>query len=271
MPMRTHLYEHAGIRFSVSETGEGLPMLFQHGLCGDALQPAEVFPSESGWRCLTLECRGHGHSEAGSPDEFSIATFAEDLVSLIEARNLAPVVVGGISMGAALALRLAVLRPDLVRALVLARPAWTTEAAPFNMQINALVGDLLRRYPPEQAQARFEASEIARNLAINAPDNLASLRSFFSRQPLSVTQDLLCRISADGPGVSRSEIEAIHIPALVIGSARDMIHPLAKAQELATMIPGATLIEITPKAENKDFYRRDFTAALLAFLKELEP
>jgi pimeloyl-ACP methyl ester carboxylesterase len=267
--MRSFLHEHAGIRFSVSETGEGLPMLFQHGLCGDALQPAEVFPTESGWRCLTLECRGHGQSEAGSPEEFSLATFAEDLVSLIEAQNLAPVVVGGISMGAALALRLAVIRPGLVRALVLARPAWTTEAAPLNMQPNALVGDLLRRYPPEEARAQFEASEVARSLEENAPDNLASLRSFFSRQPLSVTRELLCRISADGPGIGRSEIEAIQVPTLVIGMARDFIHPLAKAQELATMIPGATLVEITPKAVNRDLYRRDFTAALLAFLKEL--
>ena len=244
-------------------------MLFQHGLCGDALQPAEMFPSESGWRCLTLECRGHGESEAGSPEEFSLATFAEDLVSLIEAQSLTPVVVGGISMGAALALRLAVLRPDLVRALVLARPAWTMEAAPLNLQPNALVGDLLRRYPPEEARAQFEASEVARNLEENAPDNLASLRSFFSRQPVSVTRELLCRISADGPGISGSEIEAIQVPTLIIGMERDFIHPLAKARELATTIPGATLVEITPKAVNRDLYRRDFTAALLAFLKEL--
>jgi len=268
--MKSFTHEHAGIRFSVSETGEGLPMLFQHGLCGDAFQTAEVFPSECGWRCFTLECRGHGQSEAGSPEEFSLATFTDDLISLIEAQNLAQVVVGGISMGAALALRLAIIRPDLVRALVLARPAWTTEAAPLNMQANALVGELLRRYPAEEARAQFEASQVARSLAENAPDNLVSLRSFFSRQPFSVTRELLCRISADGPEISKSEIEQIHVPALVIGLERDFIHPFAKAQELASMIPSATLVEITPKAVNRDLYRRDFTAALLAFLKELE-
>ena len=63
-PMRSYPHHHAGLRFTVSETGAGRPMLFQHGLCGDAAQPADVFPPASGWRCLTLECRGHGHSEA---------------------------------------------------------------------------------------------------------------------------------------------------------------------------------------------------------------
>jgi pimeloyl-ACP methyl ester carboxylesterase len=173
-------------------------------------------------------------------------------------------------MGAALALRLAVFRPELVRALVLARPAWTTEASPLNMQPNALVGDLLRRYSPEEARAQFEASEVACELAENAPDNLASLRNFFSRQPIPVTRELLCRISVDGPGISRSEVEAIPVPTLVIGTARDFIHPLVKAKELAALIPEATLIEITPKAENRELYRHEFRAALLAFLKELE-
>ena len=42
--------------------------------------------------------------------------------------------VGGISMGAAIALRIAALRPDLVSALVLARPAWLDANGPENIQ-----------------------------------------------------------------------------------------------------------------------------------------
>jgi pimeloyl-ACP methyl ester carboxylesterase len=172
-------------------------------------------------------------------------------------------------MGAAIALRLAVVRPDLVAALVLARPAWTTAAAPSNMQPNALVGDLLFRYSPEEARDQFEISELVGTLKASAPDNLVSLRKFFSRQPHSVTRELLCRISADGPGVSKLEIEAIKVPTLIIGHARDFVHPLAMAKDLATMIPCATLVEITPKAENWERYRNDFKTALAAFLKGL--
>jgi hypothetical protein len=63
--MTSFFHEHQRIKLSVSETGEGRAMLFQHGLCSDATQPVEVFPIQSGWRCVTLECRGHGRSENG--------------------------------------------------------------------------------------------------------------------------------------------------------------------------------------------------------------
>jgi pimeloyl-ACP methyl ester carboxylesterase len=259
----------AGLQLSVRETGEGLPMVFQHGLCGDAAQPADVFPFDDGFRCLTLECRGHGQSEPGPLEDFSIATFASDVAAFIEAQNAGPVVLGGISMGAAISLRLAVLRPDLVRALVLARPAWTTDAAPPNLRPNALVGELLARYPADDALAQFDASDIAQLLAKDAPDNLATLRGFFSRQPLAVTSALLSRIANDGPGVSWPQIAAIQVPTLVIGHGRDYIHPIAMARDLAAAIPGAALAEITPKADDKELFRTEFKAALAAFFKEL--
>jgi pimeloyl-ACP methyl ester carboxylesterase len=269
--MTASWHERAGLRLSVSEAGEGRAFLFQHGLCGDAAQPAEVFPAGAGWRCLTLECRGHGRSPAGPPGELSIATFADDAASLLEARGAAPAVVGGISMGAAIALRLAVRRPDLVRALVLARPAWAWGAAPANMAPNALVGELLERLPPAEALARFEASETARRLAAQAPDNLASLRGFFSREPREVTSTLLRRISADGPGLSPGELAALRLPTLVLGTGRDLVHPLSLVAALAAAIPGARQVEIPSKAESRDRYREEFRAALARFLGELAP
>ena len=63
--MTSLVHRNAGLRFAVSETGEGRPMIFQHGLCGDASQVADVFPADSGWCCITLECRGHGKLEGG--------------------------------------------------------------------------------------------------------------------------------------------------------------------------------------------------------------
>jgi pimeloyl-ACP methyl ester carboxylesterase len=269
--MRSSVHQRDGLRLAVWESGEGLPILFQHGLCGDAGQPAEVFPPGLGWRSVTLECRGHGNSDAGAPEDFTIATFTEDLASLIEVRELAPAVVAGISMGAAMALRLAVTRPSFVRALILARPAWIDRPAPPNMQAYALVGSLLRQFAAEEARAKFEASETAHALAREAPDNLVSLRSFFfSREPVTTTLELLCRISADGPGVTRSQIETIAVPTMVIGTARDLAHPLAMAQQLAALIPRADMIEITPKSDSRERYREDFRAALQAFLKQLD-
>ena len=242
-------------------------MLFQHGLCGDARQPADVFPSEA-FRCLTVECRGHGGSAPGEPEGFGIATFADDVAAVLDAGRLGPLPVGGISMGAAIALRLAVLRPDLVGALVLARPAWVTEAGPDTMRPNAEVGALLARHDAADARAIFEAGETAARLAKDGPDNLASLRGFFARAPLSVTSALLTRISADGPGVSRDQVAGLRIPTLVIGHERDVVHPLAAARELAALIPGSRLSIVSPKADDLEGYRAAFRASLRSFLKE---
>ncbi len=264
-------YPRDGTVLSLCRSGDGVPFVFQHGLCGDAHQPADVMPDGCGFACVTLECRGHGESGAGPLEALSIATFADDVASAIERLEAGPVVLGGISMGAALALRLAVTRPDLVRGLVLARPAWVTGPAPPNMRPNALAGELLATWPAALARARFEASDEAAALAVSAPDNLASIRGFFSRVPQDVTAALLTRISADGPGVSEADVAALAVPTLVIGHGRDTVHPIANARHLAQTIRLARLVEITPKADDPQRYRSDFRAALAAFLTELRP
>jgi pimeloyl-ACP methyl ester carboxylesterase len=256
-----------GITLSLHEAGSGRPMVFQHGLCGDANQPTQVFPADAGHCCFTLECRGHGTSDSGPPDRLSIATFAEDIAGMVTAKGLGPCVVGGISMGAAIALRLAVTRPDLVSALVLARPAWITDAAPANMAPNALIGELLRYHPADKARALFETTSTATQLAKVAPDNLASLRGFFSRP--GVTAELLCRISADGPGVFADDLARITVPTLIVETAQDFVHPMDHARTLARLIPNARLAGITPKGVDPAAYQADFRSALATFLKGL--
>jgi pimeloyl-ACP methyl ester carboxylesterase len=242
--------------------------MLQHGLCGDAQQAAEVFPDDSRFRRITMECRGHGASESGDPAGFSIATFASDLAALVDARGLAPLFIGGVSMGAAIALRLAVRRPELVRGLVIARPAWVVSAAPGNMMPNAEVGRLLGAFPPDEARRLFLAGETARRLAEEAPDNLVSLTGFFSRAPLAVTSALLQAIASDGAGVSEAEARRIAAPTLIIGTKQDVIHPFVHAEALASLIPDSRLLEVTPKSKDRAQYVREFRAGLADFLGE---
>jgi len=251
------------------DIGEGPAILFQHGLGGDERQVAEAFPDGAGFRRLTLECRAHGASEPGALDRLSIATFADDALAFLDRRGVASFVAGGISMGAAIALRLAVIAPERVRALVLARPAWLAAPAPENLRFYAEAGALFDREPRTAGRDAFLASESGRLLAAEAPDNLASLSGFFAPDRPAWTGALLRAVAGDGPGVSEAEIRAIATPTLVIGHGRDLAHPLACAETLAAMIPGARLVEITPKATDKVAYFGDFRAALLEFLATL--
>ena len=171
-------------------------------------------------------------------------------------------------MGAAIATRLAVTRPDLVRALVLVRPAWVTEAAPPNMAANAEVGALLARLPADQGRDVFADSLTARRLAVEAPDNLASLMGFFDRAP-ETTARLLTAISADGPGITRANLTALRLPVLVCATSEDAIHPAAHAKALADLIPQARLVHLPPKGRDKPAHLAALAAAMTRFLKEI--
>jgi pimeloyl-ACP methyl ester carboxylesterase len=193
--------------------------------------------------------------------------FADDVEAFIEAHRLAPVVMGGISMGAAITLRLAVHHPEIVRGLILARPAWIIASAPANQTPNLEVGRLLRDLSQKDAREAFEVSETARHLAEVAPDNLASLRNFFSLEPLTITAALLLAIAADGPGISEEDLRNLATPTLIVGHEIDYIHPLSYAAALSQLIPRAQLVRITPKAVSKAAYLEDLHKAITNFLE----
>ncbi len=253
-----------GLRLAVHDAGgAGQAVLFQHGLCGDARQTAEAFPALAGYRRVTLECRGHGTSDFDPQP--GLAKFTDDLAALADSLG-GPVIVGGISMGASLAVRLAVMRPDLVSGLLLVRPAWLTDAAPPNMLPNAEVALALMRLPVAEAREAFLSSPTAARLAVESPDNLASLTGFFDRAPVSRTAILLNAISRDGPQVTASDLQALRVRALVAGCAEDSIHPLALSQKLAAMIPQAVHVTLPPKGRDKPAHIAALHHAITDFL-----
>jgi pimeloyl-ACP methyl ester carboxylesterase len=254
-----------GCLLAYEEVGEGVPVLWQHGLGADRNQPAEVFPAISGiWR-MTLECRGHGNSELGDTSRLSIATFAADAVALLDHLGIRQAIVGGISLGAALSVRLAALHSNRVAGLILARPAWVV--GPSNTMTPYLeIAALLREFGAREGALRFEASAALAAVAAVSPDNAASLRSFFSQPNPANTIALLSTIPSDSPGIDAETIAMIRVPTLIIGTDQDFVHPLAYAERLQQILPHATLQRITSKSINKDQYKLDFRDALSRFL-----
>ncbi|MER8805430.1 alpha/beta hydrolase [Mesorhizobium australicum] len=250
----------------VFDTGQGVPIGFQHGLGGDAAQVALNFPDSPSRRRLTIECRAQGGSSAGGKRPFSIAMFADDVLAAAAAAGMERFVAGGISMGAAIALHLAAHHPDRVTGLVLVRPAWTFGAAPRNMRPYVEVAELISRLPLDEARDAFASSATATRFRSEAPDNLASLLGFFARDNATVFAEVMQAIANDGPSVTRATATGLAIPTLVIGSGIDLVHPLATARELAETIPGAVFAEVTPKAVDKDRHFTEIRAAIGGFL-----
>jgi pimeloyl-ACP methyl ester carboxylesterase len=256
-----------GVDLAFVDRGTGPAVIFQHGLGGDAAQVAEVFPDDDAiWRRLTLECRGQGGSRPDPQNRYAIRQFAQDVLRLADQRQVARFVAGGISMGAAIALHLAVHHPERVSALILARPAWLFDPAPATM---APFREVARLLTTPDGLAAFDATETAAMLARQAPGNLASLRGFFTRPNPQDTAALLGRVAVDGPGVTRAQVAALTLPTLVIGQRIDQVHPLAYAETLAATIPGAALVAVTPRATDADRHVGEVRQALRRFLGSL--
>ncbi|MDX3924331.1 MAG: alpha/beta fold hydrolase [Shinella sp.] len=250
---------------SMSESGAGIPVLFQHGLGGDRNQVVQAFDDRR-FRRITLECRGHGASDFGATRPFSIEMFATDVLAAADRLGIERFVAAGISMGAAIALRLATTVPQRVTGLVLVRPAWAFSPAPPNMAPIREIAALLKSHPPEEARSIFAASPVARRLAEEAPDNLASLLGYFDRLDAGLFADLLGDIAADGPGVAHRDAANLAVPSLVIGNGRDFVHPLATARLIAETIPNAAFLEVPSKTDDKAAHFAALRGAISDFL-----
>src|SRR6266516_8164968 len=112
-----------GCRLRYLLGGEGDPLLLVHGLGGAAANWLALAPLLlPGRRVLIPELPGHGGS-APLPAAPSLNGFADRIALLAEREGLAPTAVVGHSLGGAISLRMAIRRPDLVNALVLAGAA----------------------------------------------------------------------------------------------------------------------------------------------------
>ena len=163
---------------------------------------------------------------------------------------------------------MAVLHPDRVNRMILARPAWVDQPGPESQMAYVAAGDYLDRHGPDEGLRSFVETRAYLDLKAKSEDNAKSLVGYFARPRPETTTALLASIPKDGPGIARHQMAGIAIPALIIGNAEDHVHPLVYAEELAALIPTARLRVITSKTVSVERYTREFSEALADFLVE---
>jgi pimeloyl-ACP methyl ester carboxylesterase len=243
-------------------------VLWQHGLGATFEQPLAVFPELAVTR-ITLACRGHEDSDLGPPADLSIATFTKDVLALLDhvgVRYLTAA--GGISLGAAIALRLAAYQPGRVGRLVIARPAWVDEPAGASQRPYVEAGRHLALLGPNEGMARFRATSMFRDLEAESPDNAKSLLGYFTRSRPETTVALLERLPNDWPGVPRSMLQGLAQPTLVIGNGEDVTHPLEHCRAIIAMIPDSRLEIVPSKSVDPAGYTAEFRLVLERFIEE---
>jgi pimeloyl-ACP methyl ester carboxylesterase len=238
-----------GVDLTVRDSGRGLPLLWGHGLMGSIAQEDEagMLPwqgldaPDSGVRLLRWDARGHGVSEATlDPDQYRWSALGADALALAEAMGCERAVFGGVSMGAATALHAAVEAPDRVAGLVLMAPPTAWDSRPRQARIyhgSARLVDWIGLRPFSCLGALFARAVPNKGLAAIQRSVMRGLRR---ADPRAVTAALRGAAASDLPDPERLR-ELREVPCLILAWTHDPSHPLSTAEQIAELLPDASL------------------------------
>jgi pimeloyl-ACP methyl ester carboxylesterase len=226
----------AGLRSYVG--GSGKPVVLVHGLAGSAANWVELLPElAERYRVLAVDLPGHGGS-APPPAAASVTDFAEAVAAEMEREQVSPALLVGHSFGGLVALRLAQLRPELVRGLLLVAPAGIGSGTRTARRLVSLAGALrpgrwVAPFRHRYAERLWYRRALFRPWFVSDPHALSPRAALgFLEGPLehADTRTAGRAMVVDDP---RSELEHVRCPALVLWGARDPQLPLDDAFEYA--------------------------------------
>jgi pimeloyl-ACP methyl ester carboxylesterase len=256
-----------GLSFHFRDEGDGLPFVFQHGLGGDLSQPCGVYRPAAGVRLISFDMRGHGETRPlGDVAKLTIASLADDLVALLDHLEIERAVVGGISLGSAVAVNTALRHPGRVLGLILSRPAWIDRPLPANVKLYTTISRTIRELGAKEGLERFRQTAEFQAMEQESPDCAKSLVGQFEQPRAQECAARLEQIIVDTPCPDRALYQTIRVPTLILGNHQDTIHPWSIAETLAGLIPQAELCEITAKSVSLERHSADVQKAVDDFL-----
>ncbi|HEX2439449.1 MAG TPA: alpha/beta fold hydrolase [Methylomirabilota bacterium] len=252
----------AGLHYTLSDRAAAPTVVLLHGLGSSSSDwPQQHAALEARYRVVAVDLPGHGRSELPGPG-LTIERMAESVDALLAHVDGAPVHLLGLSLGACVALRLAIAAPARVRTLTLVNPFARVHAAGPGDVARLLVRLALLATAPPGAMAAHVARRLfpwpeQRGLYEAAVASLAAT----PRRVYFAAMRALARFDA------RGQVAAIRCPTLIVAGDRDTSVPLAAKTELAAAIPGARLL-IVPGSGHATPHDQPaaFNRALLEFL-----
>jgi pimeloyl-ACP methyl ester carboxylesterase len=219
---------------------------------------------------LAIDLRGHGDTQpVGRADAFNFATFSEDVAAFLDAMGSEVAVVGGVSLGAGVALRFALDYPDRVRALGLIRPAWIHVPLTEGQLVWPEIVVLLRAEGRERGLEAFRDSETYARVREVSEYAATSLCSQFSDPRAVERVPRLDGLPRSTPYDDPSALSRVLVPTLVVGASRDPQHPLEFANIWARGLPHSRLVQVTSKAIDPDAHNQEVREAMDRFLREV--
>ncbi|GAB3601677.1 alpha/beta fold hydrolase [Microbacterium tumbae] len=244
---------------TVTRVGNGETVLLMlHGLGGDRNQPLGLLTgTPENVTVIAPDQRAHGESNViGEAEDFSLDGLADDATALLEARGLAdrPLIVAGISMGAAVALRLLERADHDLRGSLLIRPAFESEPWPAHLQIFREVAALLRSEGAEGLRA-MERSPLYRQIADVSPQGASSIREQFTKLRAVERVVRLENVPANASLPLGGGSWTPPCPVTVVGAAADPVHPLRTAHLWHEYITDSALAELPSRDRQPTDYQ----------------
>jgi pimeloyl-ACP methyl ester carboxylesterase len=215
-----------GLRIHDRSTGSapGLPVVFLHGL---AVSHRYLLPVARALRdrhpVLVPDLPGFGHSDKPRP-AYDVGRHAVLLAAWLDALGPGPVCLVGHSFGAEVAARIAVLRPDLTAALVLAAPTADPRARSRRGLVARMAVDML-------VEAPWQAPILAADIIAARPWRVWATVGHSVRNAIE------------------DDLRQLPVRPLVLGGALDAVVPLSWRSRVAAMT-GGTSVTVPRAAHN---------------------
>jgi pimeloyl-ACP methyl ester carboxylesterase len=216
------------------------PLILLHGLLlsQEMHKPLAQALAARGNRVITLDLLGHGQSDRPRDMwRYSMATYGREVVGLMDHLGIQQAVVMGTSLGANAALEVASAAPERLRGLVIEMPVLDNGLLGSALAFTPLLVALTFGEPVMKLLARG-ARAVPRTVLPHYGNVLLDL----VRQEPGPGGALMQGLFFGRVAPPRSERSTFTAPTLVLGHARDPVHPFSDAGMLAKEMPNARLL-----------------------------
>ncbi|HEU4808555.1 MAG TPA: alpha/beta fold hydrolase [Homoserinimonas sp.] len=251
-----------------------MSFLLLHGLGGDRRQSIDLvgpcLPADA--RVLAPDLRAHGDSRLiGDAADFSFAAITAELADTVREHGFDqdPLTVIGISLGAAISLRLVQSGQLPIARLVLLRPAFTDQPIPPNLALFPVIGELLHRHPADRAEAIFRRTGLYRGLRLASRLGASGVIEQFRTPDASARAVRLVELPRNR--AFEADDRVIDLPTTIIAAPRDPLHPLSVASAWHRRLPASALVEVPARDDGMAPYLAATRAAVRSALQSPSP
>jgi pimeloyl-ACP methyl ester carboxylesterase len=234
--------EAAGLTINYEEHGDGEPLLLIPYLAADNACYAFQLPAYAErLRCICVDLPGSGESSMPA-GPYSTETYADQMAAFLDAIGVEGAHVGGVSLGAAVAMHLAARHPGRVRSLSL-HSAWTT-SDPF-LKTCVEQWRALARALPTVADAVILGIFpwcFTPEMYAQRPDFVGGLEDFVRGRPAQPLEAFMAQSQAVLDHDASAALGNIEAPTLVTFGERDLVCSPRFADAFSDGIPGATVV-----------------------------